>query len=67
MACGIPAIASKVDGGREALRDGELGRLVDPDDAGDLTDALLKALDRPKAVPEGLHYFAYPNYARRRS
>src|SRR5205085_1359964 len=30
MACGVPAIASCHDGGREALRGGELGTLVDP-------------------------------------
>jgi glycosyltransferase involved in cell wall biosynthesis len=30
MACGIPVIASKVDGGREAVRDGALGRMVEP-------------------------------------
>ena len=30
MACGVPVIGSKVDGGREALLDGKLGLLVDP-------------------------------------
>ena len=33
MACGVPALASAKDGGREALLDGKLGLLVDPDDA----------------------------------
>jgi glycosyltransferase involved in cell wall biosynthesis len=35
LACGVPVIGSKVDGSREALLDGQLGRLVDanlPDD-----------------------------------
>ena len=32
MACGVPALASSKDGGREALLDGKLGLLVDPDD-----------------------------------
>jgi len=30
VACGVPAIGSKVDGSREALLDSQLGRLVDP-------------------------------------
>lgn len=30
VACGIPVIGSRVDGSREALLDGQLGRLVDP-------------------------------------
>jgi glycosyltransferase involved in cell wall biosynthesis len=33
MACGKPAIAGDRDGARDALVDGELGVLVDPDDA----------------------------------
>ena len=31
-ACGVPIVGSQVDGSREALLDGKLGRLVDPDD-----------------------------------
>jgi phosphatidyl-myo-inositol dimannoside synthase len=30
LACGVPVIGSKVDGSHEALLDGQLGRLVDP-------------------------------------
>jgi hypothetical protein len=30
LACGVPVIGSKVDGSREALLDGQLGRPVDP-------------------------------------
>jgi len=30
LACGVSVIGSKVDGSREALSDGQLGRLVDP-------------------------------------
>src|SRR5439155_2564410 len=32
MACGIPVMGSRLDGSREALLDGELGVLVNPDD-----------------------------------
>ena len=30
LACGLPVLGSKLDGGREALLDGALGLLVDP-------------------------------------
>jgi phosphatidyl-myo-inositol dimannoside synthase len=40
MACGVPVIGSKVDGSREALLDGQLGCLVDPN----IPDALVEAL-----------------------
>jgi phosphatidyl-myo-inositol dimannoside synthase len=30
LACGVSVIGSKVAGSREALSDGQLGRLVDP-------------------------------------
>jgi glycosyltransferase involved in cell wall biosynthesis len=62
LASGLPAVASKVDGGREALRNGLLGTLVDPDDSRELKRAILEALRKPKSVPEGLEYFSYPNF-----
>ena len=42
LACGKPVIAGDRDGARDALLDGRLGRLVDPDDAGRLTEAILE-------------------------
>ena len=65
LACGIPAVGSKVDGGREALREGSLGRLVDPENAAELEDAILNAVREPKQVPEGIEYFSYENFERR--
>ena len=65
MACGIPVIASTLDGGREAVRDGQLGRLVDPDDQEALVSAILEALDAPRVIPAGLEYFAFPNFTAR--
>ena len=66
MACGIPAVASKVDGSREAVRDGALGILVDPSDQEDVKTGVLEALNRPKGVvPEGLDHFSYGNFERR--
>ena len=66
MACGIPVVASKVDGGCEALRDGALGILVDPSDQADTMAGILEALNSPKGVVlEGLDYSSYANFERR--
>jgi phosphatidyl-myo-inositol dimannoside synthase len=65
MATGVPVVASTEDGTREAVRDGMLGRLVDPEDQNALATAILAALDEPKAVPRGLEYYAYPEFADR--
>lgn len=65
MACGVPTIGSTLDGGREALRDGMLGELVDPADGAALVDAILRALSKPRGIPAGLDYFAFPEFSRR--
>ena len=65
LACGIPVVASKIDGGREAVRHGKLGTLVDPYDAEDITKGILKTLKKPKMIPEELGYFSYSNFERR--
>ena len=66
MACGVPVVASKLDGGREAVRDGQLGMLVDPGDADGLKRAILETLERPTGVvPEGLAHFAFPHFEAR--
>jgi len=66
MACGIPVVASKTDGGREALRDGKLGILVNPTDLEEVKAGILRALNSPKGeVPEGLDYFSYSNFEQR--
>ncbi len=44
LACGVPAIGSKVDGSREALLDGKLGRLVDPKVPEELVEAVTDVL-----------------------
>jgi glycosyltransferase involved in cell wall biosynthesis len=66
MACGVPVVASKLDGGREAVRDGQLGILVDPTDRGELKHAILDALRQPRGiVPTGLEHFSYRNFEAR--
>jgi glycosyltransferase involved in cell wall biosynthesis len=66
LACGIPVLGSKLDGTREALRDGALGILVDPGDRDELRRGILATLSAPRGnVPEGLAYFAYPEFENR--
>jgi phosphatidylinositol alpha-1,6-mannosyltransferase len=65
LACGIPVVASTVDGTREAVRDGKLGLLVDPQDPVALENAILQALEQPKLIPRGLSYFSFENFTER--
>jgi phosphatidylinositol alpha-1,6-mannosyltransferase len=65
MACGIPVVGSIADGSREALREGILGALVNPDDVDDMKRAVLSAVSQPRKVPEGLDYFSYENFQNR--
>jgi glycosyltransferase involved in cell wall biosynthesis len=44
LACGKPVIAGNQDGSREALLDGKLGLLVDPDDINQIAEAIIKVL-----------------------
>lgn len=66
LAAGIPVIASKVDGSREAVRDGALGILVDPSKPEDLVSAIKSALENPHVPARSeLEFFAWPNFERR--
>jgi phosphatidyl-myo-inositol dimannoside synthase len=58
MACGIPVVASMMDGSREAVRDGALGLVVDPTDPAAVRAGIIAALKMPRGiVPEGLREF----------
>lgn len=65
MASGVPVIASSTDGSRDAVRDGELGEMVDPDAPEELLAAIRRGLNAPRGVPEGLSYFAFGQFAER--
>jgi glycosyltransferase involved in cell wall biosynthesis len=49
MACGLPCVATAIDGSADLIRDGVNGRLVPPRDAGALAGALIEALTGPDA------------------
>lgn len=72
LACGKPVIAGNQDGSRDALYDGELGALIDPDDLGQISktiaDILLQVyqhplLYRPNALREAVvERFGYAQF-----
>jgi phosphatidyl-myo-inositol dimannoside synthase len=66
LACGVPVIASRLDGGREAVRGGALGYLVDPTNPAEIRQSVIEALAASgKQIPEGLAHFSYENFERR--
>ncbi len=66
MASGIPVIGSRADGGREALRFGALGTLVDPANPAEIRTAIADTLASPsRCIPPGLEYFSFANFERR--
>lgn len=66
LACGIPVVAGNDDGGREALREGAWGELVDPGDPSDLARGVRDALARGRgAVPAGLDELGKPAFLAR--
>lgn len=66
MASGVPVVASKHDGGREALLDGRLGLLVDPANPHEIRAAIGEQLARGvRGVPPGLTYFSFENFTAR--
>src|SRR5207302_1971283 len=58
MACGIPVVASKADASREAVLDGQLGFLADPDSPEEIHAAIKQALARPRSLQKELEYFS---------
>jgi glycosyltransferase involved in cell wall biosynthesis len=68
LACGCPVVAGNRDGSVDALADGALGRLVDPDRPDEIVEAVCATLragrsrDRPVA---GVERFAIPRFRER--
>jgi glycosyltransferase involved in cell wall biosynthesis len=63
MACGIPVVASTLDGSFEAVGRGTLGIAVNPRDPDALAKAILDGLARPVGMrPEGLEGFSFPAF-----
>jgi len=75
LACGKAVIAGNKDGSADALLDGELGALIDPDNVSEISQTLiqvlrrefpLKILDDPEALREkAIETYGYSRFARR--
>ena len=63
--CGLPCVGSLTDGSRDALADGALGALVDPENDGELVHALDRALGTPKRLRPELEHFHFANMSGR--
>jgi phosphatidylinositol alpha-1,6-mannosyltransferase len=66
LACGVPVIGSRHDGGREALLGGTLGLLIDPANPAEIENAIHELLaHHERVIPEQLEYFSFDNFKRR--
>lgn len=65
MACGVPAVASVLDGSQEAVLNGEIGTLVNPDAPESLISGLACALRQAKGIPKKLSYFSFDKFCGR--
>lgn len=69
LACGVPVVASALDASREAVRDGALGAVVNPDDPASVKAGIRAVLRDASAaerrVPEGLAYFSFERFQER--
>lgn len=70
LACGLPVICGNSDGSLDAIRNGELGRAVDPDNLTELEEAICSSLQFPLDAEQRrqlqqrcLSYFNENNYA----
>ena len=66
LAAGVPVVASKVDGSREAVRDGRWGMLVDPYDRDEIVAAIRSTLLERRVPPRSeLEYFSLGRFENR--
>lgn len=63
-ACGLPVLGGRTDGSRDALVDGRLGVMVDPESPDELLDGLETILQKGKHVPDCLARFDFPRFGR---
>jgi glycosyltransferase involved in cell wall biosynthesis len=62
LACGKPVLAGNKDGSRDALANGELGLLVDPDNTAEIAAEIIRVLSREHSHP----LIFYPELLRQR-
>jgi Glycosyltransferase len=66
LASGVPVIGSTLDGGREALLDGELGTVIDASNPAEVERAIVEALTAGKhGIPAALEHFSFEKFRER--
>jgi phosphatidylinositol alpha-1,6-mannosyltransferase len=66
LATGVPVVASRADGGREAIREGAWGLLVNPDKIEEIACAIESALINPRIPARAeLEYYSVDRFNRR--
>lgn len=70
MACGLPALTSRLAGAAVAVREGQTGELLDdPSDVGEVATKLRTLLERgtptPQAISDSVRDYAWPNMLER--
>jgi phosphatidyl-myo-inositol dimannoside synthase len=70
LACGVPVIAGNKDGSVDALQNGALGKLIDPDSEEELEQAILETLQQKNTSPQilqqnVLNSFGFEHYKKR--
>jgi phosphatidyl-myo-inositol dimannoside synthase len=61
-ACGLPVLGGSRDGSRDALLEGRLGVMVDPENPDELLDGLETILRKEKQVPDCIARFDFPRF-----
>lgn len=62
-ACGIPVIGGNRDGSVDAVLEGKLGRLVDPENSDQLLQGILECLKEDHGNPQAVLKFSEENFA----
>lgn len=65
MACGIPVIASTADASREAVLNGDIGEVTNPNDPESIKKSIHKFLGKEKKVPVRLKFFSFEQFCKR--
>jgi glycosyltransferase involved in cell wall biosynthesis len=65
MACGVPVVASRADGSREALFDGAGGLLPNPDSPEEVRAAVKEAIGRAPVQRNRLEHFSFERFVER--
>lgn len=62
-ACGLPVLGGSQDGSRDALCEGALGVIVNPDKPSELLKGLEEILRRERGIPARLHTFSFTHFS----